>query len=268
MDLSVSLSAKEVLFHLNHMGYRNVTKEQLKYFMFGLLISQMFCLHYLTPEFVDLKKLIKYESSPRVSTEIHIEAGPSSANIQRLFEAHTITSKTKQKEKPKENSKPQQQSPKHQAQPQTQKAQQRPRPETIKEVTESDDLTSRRPNSASQARPIRANSAEASRRPSLNTDKPKQDAVPLDKKKPQRQNSEQINKENVTSNVPVAPTKSKMWIRPKSGSQATRKPLKKTDPVSLYHAYQKDWEKFKPNICESSHSDLRWSIREKMMGNR
>lgn len=268
MDLSVSLSAKEVLFHLNYMGYRNVTKEQLKYFMFGLLISQMFCLHFLTPEFVDLKKLIKYESSPRVSTEIHIEAGPSSANIQRLFEAHTITSKTKQKEKPKEIPKPQQQSPKHQAQPQTQRAQQRPRPETIKEVTESDDLTSRRPNSASQARPVRTNSAEASRRPSPNADKPKQDAVQLDKKKPQRQNSEQINKENVTSNVPVAPTKSKMWIRPKSGSQATRKPLKKTDPVSLYHAYQKDWEKFKPNICESSHSDLRWSIREKMMGNR
>lgn len=35
MDLSVSLNAKEVLFHLNYMGYRNVTKEQLKYFMLG-----------------------------------------------------------------------------------------------------------------------------------------------------------------------------------------------------------------------------------------
>lgn len=62
------------------------------------------------------------------------------------------------------------------------------------------------------------------------------------------------------------PVKSKMWIRPKSGSQAG-KPFKKTDPVSLYQAYKKDWEKFKENICESSHSNLRWSIREKMMGN-
>ena len=36
MDLSVTLNAKEVLFHLNYMGYRNITKEQLKYFMTGL----------------------------------------------------------------------------------------------------------------------------------------------------------------------------------------------------------------------------------------
>jgi hypothetical protein len=35
MNLSLSLDAKEVLFHLNYMGYRNVSKEQLKSFMFG-----------------------------------------------------------------------------------------------------------------------------------------------------------------------------------------------------------------------------------------
>lgn len=35
MELSLSMDAKEVLFHLNYMGYRNVTKEQLKYFMLG-----------------------------------------------------------------------------------------------------------------------------------------------------------------------------------------------------------------------------------------
>jgi len=35
MDLTVSLDAREVLFHLNYMGYRNVTKEQLKSFMLG-----------------------------------------------------------------------------------------------------------------------------------------------------------------------------------------------------------------------------------------
>lgn len=35
MDLSLSLDAKEVLFHLNYMGYRNVTKDQLKFFMTG-----------------------------------------------------------------------------------------------------------------------------------------------------------------------------------------------------------------------------------------
>lgn len=35
MDLSLSLNAKEVLFHLNYMGYRNITQEQLKFFMIG-----------------------------------------------------------------------------------------------------------------------------------------------------------------------------------------------------------------------------------------
>lgn len=35
MDLSLSLDAKEVLFHLNYMGYRNITAQQLKGFMFG-----------------------------------------------------------------------------------------------------------------------------------------------------------------------------------------------------------------------------------------
>lgn len=86
-------------------------------------------------------------------------------------------------------------------------------------------------------------------------------------RKRQQAKPEVADKENVPSDSRPQPVKSKMWIRPKSGSQA-RKPAKKTDPVSLYQAYQKDWAKFKGNICESSHADLRWSIREKMMGNR
>lgn len=58
---------------------------------------------------------------------------------------------------------------------------------------------------------------------------------------------------------------SKMWIRPKS-AQPVKKSVPKNNPVDLYNAYQKDWLKFKVNMCESSHSDLRWSIREKMLG--
>jgi hydrolethalus syndrome protein 1 len=115
-------------------------------------------------------------------------------------------------------------------------------------------------------KPTRNKSADAARRvrkePTALVDKPK----PSDKKKKQT-DKENIPIENIPSQQPQP--KSKMFIRPKSASQSTiRKPLKKNDPVSLYQAYQKDWEKFKPNICESSHSDLRWSIREKMMGNR
>ncbi|XP_035779352.1 uncharacterized protein LOC118459762 [Anopheles albimanus] len=52
----------------------------------------------------------------------------------------------------------------------------------------------------------------------------------------------------------------KMWIRPKS-SQSFRR----SDPVALYHSYQKDWNKFKlPG--ENDHSELRWKIRTKLLG--
>lgn len=217
-----------------------------------------FCLHFkfISWNFLDLKKLIKYESSPRESTEINIQAGPSTINIQRLFEAHTITSKTKQKEKAGENSKTQQRQI---------HIQHRVRPATIKEVTEAKESHN---DHQTEQRPPRVKSAGTTRKDSIPTEKPKQKTaiLVLDKKKPQR-NPEKADKENIPVDAVAAPSKSKMWIRPKSASQATRKPLKRTDPVTLYHAYQKDWEKFKNNICESSHSDLRWTIREKMMGN-
>ncbi|XP_050346887.1 uncharacterized protein LOC126771173 [Nymphalis io] len=42
---------------------------------------------------------------------------------------------------------------------------------------------------------------------------------------------------------------------------------KKSDPVSLYHYYMSLWEKYKPNVPgENNWSDLRWNIRQKMVG--
>lgn len=37
MDMALPLEAREVLFHLNYMGYRNISKEQLKGFMIGII---------------------------------------------------------------------------------------------------------------------------------------------------------------------------------------------------------------------------------------
>lgn len=54
----------------------------------------------------------------------------------------------------------------------------------------------------------------------------------------------------------------------RSKSAQSKRPLKRNDPVSLYQAYQKDWERFRSQICESSHSDLRWMIRERMLGDK
>lgn len=61
--------------------------------------------------------------------------------------------------------------------------------------------------------------------------------------------------------------KSKMWIRPKSAQTFRNNNKKRTDPVALYQEYQKDWAKFKNNICESSRSELRWAVREKLLSN-
>lgn len=199
-----------------------------------------------------------------MSTEVHVQAGPSSVNIQRLFEVHTITSKTKQKDKPKENAKTQQkQQTQHILRAQN-------RPTTITEVPES---KAEDAESAMKQKQTRIKSADAlHRRPSVAVDNTKQKSIPASTRKIPA-DDKNADKENIpVDKVSQPPVKSKMWIRPKSGgsqgSQQNRKTaLKKTDPVSLYQAYQKDWARFKNNICESSHSDLRWKIREKMMGN-
>jgi hypothetical protein len=107
--MNLTVDAKEVLFHLNYMGYRNISKDQLKSFMLGKL-SDIYNNFEFTASLnctsLDLKKLIKYEVSPR---ESFVQVGPqSSINIQRLFEAHTLSSETKQNKISTENSKKQQ----------------------------------------------------------------------------------------------------------------------------------------------------------------
>lgn len=49
-------------------------------------------------------------------------------------------------------------------------------------------------------------------------------------------------------------------------SKYDTKPISKNDPVSLYHAYQRDWERFRHCLPgENDHSELRWAIREKLL---
>ncbi|XP_058120855.1 uncharacterized protein LOC131287194 [Anopheles ziemanni] len=74
-------------------------------------------------------------------------------------------------------------------------------------------------------------------------------------------------KENQTlakhhASIPNNDKPSKMWIRPKSNQSVRR-----GDPVALYHAYQKDWNKFKQKLPgENDHSELRWKIRTRLLG--
>ncbi|KAG5683898.1 hypothetical protein PVAND_013157 [Polypedilum vanderplanki] len=227
MDLHVSLDAREVLFHLNLMGYHSITREQLKSFM------------------TDLKKLIKYESNSLQSTtnEAKTHAPVShSHNIERLFELHTKTSKLKQREK-----------------------------HPVSAAASSKDMNKENDKDNNKKLTRNKSSGEIILRTKENAPNQKrtetqchdinEKATKKRNPPPQRAASENLhNKENV-------PTK--MWIRPKS-AQTSRPQIsikKRNDPVALYQEYQKDWERFRANICESSRSELRWKIREKMLSN-
>uniref|UniRef100_A0A6E8VVG9 HYLS1_C domain-containing protein n=1 Tax=Anopheles coluzzii TaxID=1518534 RepID=A0A6E8VVG9_ANOCL len=84
-----------------------------------------------------------------------------------------------------------------------------------------------------------------------------QRAAPIDKE------NHSPNPRNISTAVKDnSETVCKMWIRPKS-SHST----KRSDPVELYHSYKKEWNKFKQNLPgENDHSELRWRIRNKLLG--
>lgn len=231
MDLHISLDAREVLFHLNYMGYSHITREQLKSFM------------------TDLKKLIRYETNPQPSTSTNeVQAlvhGHNALTLQRLFECHTKTSMLKQREKHPAFSK-----------------------DTNKENAKDNNCNNAKKLTRNKSSgDIILKSRENERKQKTNDDQVK--------KRPQFQRSatsEHSNKETALKSCsdPQEEPKSKMWIRPKS-VQSNRPQInmkKRNDPVALYQEYQKDWERFKPNICETSRSELRWKIREKLLAQR
>lgn len=217
MDMSLPLDAREVLFHLNYMGYRNINKEQLKSFMTGKLKCMKFFNINLWIKFLlDLKKLIRYESHPDATkpNQEKTDSIPLSANIERLFKSHTQTSLQKQRHKLPEKPKVQE------------KNTASIKPPTTDHIVQNKKIVLKETRKTTTA-----------------------------------------DKENIPaiSEKSDGPPKSKMWIRPKSAQ--TSRPIsarKRTDPVALYQEYQKDWARFKDNICESSRSDLRWKIREKL----
>lgn len=73
--------------------------------------------------------------------------------------------------------------------------------------------------------------------------------------------------ESITCSVTRTSSSSqpKSFIRPWRLQPDVQKPWKKSDPVSLYQKYQEDWKQF-PLPGEDKHLDVRWAIRERMMG--
>lgn len=213
---------------------------------------------YLVSTSTDLKKLIKYEDNPiQSTTEVKIQSGPANINIKRMFDSHPSNSRSNRKETVQQ-----------QIELETNPNKIENKPDKVSKPTThkhrsvapvKDHVKSKKVIVEQQQRP---ESAESCHR-----------IFSADSHRLSRQERQEIaKKSNVKkqqkTDENIAPTDKhpKGWIRPRSASQTTKKSkiIKKTDPVSLFQSYQKDWQKFRTNICESSHSDLRWSIRERM----
>lgn len=65
--MALTLEAREVLFHLNYMGYRNISKEQLKGFMIGNLFLKIIL--FKTVSRFRLKKINKIRSQSARTTD-------------------------------------------------------------------------------------------------------------------------------------------------------------------------------------------------------
>lgn len=207
--------------------------------------------------YLDLKKLIKYETNPQSQAIDKLKKAAElqrqqSLNIQRLFESQTKSSLNKihNNKHPADGSKKTVASAKERKNVDNKlntgnEKKEKPKTERSKSIGEF----------ALKTKENKQN---------LNQDVNKKTAI----RKTANDNSDKENIPKKDDPIENDNVKSKMWIRPKS-APATRQltAKKRNDPVALYQEYQKDWAKFKSNICESSRSDLRWQIREKMLSN-
>lgn len=206
--MSIPLDAREILSHLNQLGYRHITPEQLKEFQ------------------KDLRKLIKFDtriSGATVDREALAQAAQQMNTFQRL---HTLTTVSY-------NAKVTRKEP------------------SAKQQTQSATMNSRKDGGS---RGVLDHHRSEMVTPVAEEHDGKENQ-PTGGGKPKKLKAE---KENPAAN--------KMWIRPRSTSANS---FRKNDPVSLYHAYQKDWNRFKNQLPgENDHSELRWQIRTKLLAER
>lgn len=209
---------------------------------------------------LDLKKLANYENSLVMKSEVKIQAGAANVNVRRLFQSENPgTSSLKFKfNKIIEHNGSYDSNQSNLKDSRTHKVINTDNlPEVDKSLelqtdqTESDRVSCHRKFSAESHRRFQG-------KLKLETKRSNENRNINERKQDQRQNNS-------------FSQKSKGFIRPRFSSQSTTpkpKLIKTNDPVALYHSYQKDWTKFRSNICESSHSGLRWSVRERNMTGR
>jgi hypothetical protein len=209
----------------------------------------------------DLKKLIKYEDNPmRSTTEVKIQSGPANINIKRMFDSHPSNSRSKHQN----NFHIQQSAQPAELEMNLNQTEHKPEKNKIHKHRPSAPVKDQSSNQVIvEQQQKRPESAETCHNRIFSADSHR---ISRQERQEMTKKSNAKKQQKPDENIPSTDKHPKGWIRPRSASQTTKKSkiVKKTDPVSLYQSYQKDWQKFRTNICESSHSDLRWSIRERM----
>ncbi|XP_077285401.1 hyls1 centriolar and ciliogenesis associated [Arctopsyche grandis] len=79
--------------------------------------------------------------------------------------------------------------------------------------------------------------------------------------------------ETITNEAPKDKNKPTTHRKMRSSKNFIKVPVyenrKKSDPVSLYHQYSTLWQKYKTNLPgENDWADIRWSVREKLLGDK
>ncbi|XP_022902515.2 centriolar and ciliogenesis-associated protein HYLS1 [Onthophagus taurus] len=230
--MSIPIDSREVYEYLQELGYENISSKQLKEFVH------------------DLKKLIKYEEKKKrnlcnkenVAQDIQ-ETKQKGDIFQNLYETNTEASKAKIVQ-PKKDKIITVQVKKHKETCRHYK----PKCEGVETQTVDVDKKDESPLSENKETQISQSSLNSKRSDKTTSMKESDQLVKIEDGK------KSSSKENVIELKPKA-----SFIRPKSVKTT------KSDPVSLYHRYQAEWKKQKiPGV--DNHSNLRWVIREKMLG--
>lgn len=86
LTMSISLEAREILNHLNNLGYRNITSAQLKEFMAGKATESFHSSILLNNVISDLKRLIKYEARFSNTTSLPSRPEQNESEMVNIFD--------------------------------------------------------------------------------------------------------------------------------------------------------------------------------------
>nr|CAD7590095.1 unnamed protein product [Timema genevievae] len=196
--MSIVLDPREVLAHLQQLGYHNISPEQLQEFI------------------KDLKKLIKFDQRQRDQCSCHneIESRSSSATVISDFSLSGQSQENVRR---------------------------------VKSALADSDQNIIRPCSVTSS-----------------SNNLKKDSHKDSQTKSRPSRTKKARSKSVERMDHVSKPRSSAFIRPWQLTQG-QPGVTRCDPVALYHWYQAAWRKQKlPG--EDNHSNLRWDIRKKMLG--